>query len=219
MRSLRAAFVLAGLCALVSFAFGENNNEPELLRITPAQVGDLLVCRLQTAGLPGEKQLQSMRSGLVSAVELDLALVDANDETIGGHSLSFSFGFDLWEEVFSVRQENGELRFNSLVEMRTYLSDLGDLPVAPASLLTGSGRYRIRAGLIVHAIAPDEQERVEDVIAGHQRPRREGQDQQEASVSLGHLIRLFYKGGGPGEADQELLSGWFTGKELTSETD
>lgn len=210
--------ILAGLCVVASVAFGVEDDAPRLVRVTPATAGDLLVCRLQTLGLPGEKQLQSMRSGLVSAVELDLALIDENGEIHGGHSLSLRFGFDLWEEVFSVRRAGHEHRFRSLTGMQDYLADLGDLPVAPASFLEPIDRYRLRVRLIVHAIAPDEQERVEDVIVGDQRSHRKGQDQQETSVSLGRLIRLFYKGGRPGRDGQELMSGWFTRRELLDGT-
>ena len=92
------------------------------------------------------------------------------------------------------------------------------MPVIPVSRLAPEARYRLRIGLEVHPIAPAEQDRVEDVIAGDQRPRREGQDQQEASVSLGRLIRFFYKGGGDGRGGQEILSAWFTRKELRDET-
>ncbi len=41
-----------------------------------ARSGDLVVAELHTAGLPGRKLLQSMQSGLVSSVDLDLAVLD-----------------------------------------------------------------------------------------------------------------------------------------------
>jgi len=211
----RTAAVLWLTCwGLVAWA----DEAPRLVDVTPSRMGDQVVCRLQTVGVPGEKQLQSMRSGLESAVELTLAVVDENEKFLGGRSVSLRMAFDLWEEVFSVGQNGEERRFQSLADLQVYLSDLTHLSVGPAALLKPDGRYRIKAQLVVHAIAPDEQKRVEDVIAGEQRPRREGQDQQEASVSLGRLIRLFYKGGGEGQDGQELLSGWFTVGELADET-
>ena len=117
-----------------------------------------------------------------------------------------------------MRSDGGERRFSSLEDLQAYLAELGAVPVAPLGQLAPDARYRLRIGLQVHPIAPAEQERMEDAIAGDQRPRREGQDQQEASVSLGRLIRLFYKGGGEGRAGREILSGWFTRKELRDAT-
>jgi hypothetical protein len=188
-----------------------------VIAVTPARVGDLVVVRLVTEGLPGERLLQSMHSGLVSAVDLDLAVLDDREKVIGGNRLTLQLGFDLWEEVFSVRGDGQERRFQSLDDLEAYLAELRQVPVIPADRLEPASRYRLRIGLQVHPIAPAEQDRVEDVIVGDQRPRREGQDQQEASVSLGRLIRFFYKGGGRDRAGQETLSGWFTGKELSDE--
>ena len=98
-------------------------------------------------------------------------------------------------------------------------SELGGVPVVPLSRLDEGARYRLRIGLKVHPIAPAERSRVEDVIAGEQRPRREGQDQQEAQVSLGRLIRFFYKGSGSGSGGQQILSAWFTRQELVHAKD
>lgn len=211
-RSGVSVLCLAAGLLLAHLAWADG--EARLVEVTPARLGDQVVCRLRTLGLPGEKQLQSMRSGLTSAVELDLAVVDEDDNLLGGRSLSLRMGFELWEEVFSVRSDGHEQRFQSLPELRAYLADLGNLEVAPARALMPAGRYRLRVGLVVHSIAPDERQRVEDVIVGEQRRHHEGQDQQEASVSLGRLIRFFYKGGREGAGGQELVSGWFMPKEL-----
>lgn len=210
----RRAWLVLAVCLLGGAVGTRAQEDPRLVRVTPGLSGDQVVCRLQTRGLPGEKQLQSMRSGLVAAVELDLALVDEGDNLLGGRSLSLRMAFDLWDEVFSVRADGRERRFNSLADLRTYLADLQGLPVAPAAALAGGESCRLRVGLVVHAIAPDERQHVEDVIAGEQRSRREGQDQQEATVSLGRLIRLFYKGGGETREGQQLVSEWFTGRGL-----
>lgn len=211
----RAALLLAGGCVCVAAlaAHGADENA-RLVRVTPARVGDQVVCRLSTEGLPGAKQLQSMRSGLVAAVELNLALVNEDEQVLAGRALSLRMGFDLWDEVFSVHSDGRERRFQTLTDLQSYLAELRDVPVAPSALLGGEGRYRLQVGLVVHAIAPDEQQRVEDVIAGVQRPRREGQDQQEASVSLGRLIRFFYKGGRDEQGGQKLASDWFRRREL-----
>jgi hypothetical protein len=216
MRRAVAMLGVACWCAVVPVLAADL--DARLLQATASRTGDLVVCRLQTSGLPGAKQLQSMRSGLVSAVELQMALIGENDEILAGRSISLRMGFDLWEEVFSVRADGRERRFNSLSDLQAYLADLQGLPVAAASLIDADKRYRLQVGLVVHSIAPDEQRRVEDVIAGEQRPRREGQDQQEASVSMGRLIRMFYKGRGDEQDGQELASIWFVGKELPDET-
>ncbi|MCB1182989.1 hypothetical protein KDM41_06110 [bacterium] len=188
--------------------------EARLVDVEPVLGDEQLQCRLHTAGLPGAKQLQSMQSGLEASVELNLALVDEGERLLAGRTVSLRMAFDLWDEVFSVRADGRERRFTELSDLKAYLAELGGLVVAPAALLAPDGRYRVQVDMVVHAVAPDEQQRVEDVIVGDGRPRREGQDQQEASVSLGRLIRIFYKGGGDDRAGHALASAWFRGGEV-----
>jgi hypothetical protein len=204
-----ALLLLALLCA-----GARADDAARVTAVAPQRTGDLLVAHLDTRGLPGDKLLQSMRSGLVSAVELDLVLLDEDEHVVAGNRVSLQLAFDLWEEIFSVRADGSERRFRTLDNLEAYLADLRGVPVAPVSALEDAGRYRLRIALAVHPIAPAERDRVEGVIAGESRPRREGQDEQEAQVSLGKLIRFFYKGGGEGGGGQEILSAWFTRREL-----
>jgi hypothetical protein len=190
----------------------------EVTGVAPGRSGGLLVAHLATVGLPGDKLLQSMRSGLVSAVELDLALLDEDQQVLGGNQVWLQLGFDLWEEVYAVTSELATHRFRELSDLQDHLGELQGLPVLPADRLLPDTRYRIRVGLRLHAIAPAQRERVEDAIAGSRRPDREGQDRQQASVSLGRLIRLFYKGGDRPADQQETLSDWFSRGELRDET-
>jgi hypothetical protein len=189
-----------------------------VIDVVPGRSDGLLVAHLATAGLPGDRLLQSMRSGLVSAVELELALLDDNQQVLGGNRIWLQLGFDLWEEIFAVQIEDSAQRFRDLSDLQDHLASLQDLPVFPADRLQPDARYRIRVGLRLHAIAPAQRERVEDALAGDRRPRSDGQDRQEASVSLGRLIRLFYKGGERPADQQETLSVWFSREELRDET-
>ncbi len=216
MRWRRAA---AGLTVWLLAAAAPAADQPaRVTTVVPARAGELVVARLATDGLPGEKLLQSMRSGLVSAVQLDLVLLDAREDVVAGHQVFLQLGFDLWEEVFSVRDDGAERRFRTLADLQAYLAELADVPVAAVDQLAPDARYRLRVALQVHPIAPAQRERVESVIAGGRRPPLAGQDRQEAQVSLGRLIRLFYKSDG-GSGGQETLSGWFTRKELRHEAD
>ncbi len=189
----------------------------QVVKVKPSRVGDLVVCNLKTRGLPAEKQLQSMRSGLVSSVELDLALFDENDHFLAGNSLTLRLAFDLWEEIFSVQDDGNRQEFKSLTDLEDYLADLIHLPVASANSLESGIPMRLKIDLTVHSIAPDERERVGDVIAGDQRSQREGLDRQEASVSLGRLIRFFYKDDGPADSEKSMQSRWFKVGELIHE--
>jgi hypothetical protein len=100
-----------------------------------------------------------------------------------------------------------------------FLASLNQLPVAPVSLLDPQGRYRVQVGLRVHPIAPSQRERVEEAIAGDRSGLSKTEYRQQATVSLGRLIRLFYKKDRGGGWVDEANSHWFTLEELPDAED
>ena len=208
-------FLLCLLGALLLLAPPGARGEEARVRGIDPEVGDgRLQGRLRTSGLPTEKQLQSMRSGLEAAVELHLALQDDGDEVLARRQIVLRMGFDLWDQVYSVRMSGRERRFNGLPELQSYLAEVRGLDLCSTGMLRAEERYRLQVAMVVHAVAPEEQDRVEKVITGESPDPGQGQDQQEASVSLGRLIRIFYKGGQGSDGDQRLLSDWFGGREV-----
>jgi hypothetical protein len=208
------AIVLAAAvaAAAVATAADDDSGEPRIVAIDVARTADRVVCRLRTRGLPGERLEQSMRSGLVSALDFDVSLLDEQAHTVQRGRLTLQLAFDLWEEVFSARDGEHERQFADLQALRAYLSDLAQVPVAPLDRLAGGERYRVEVGLRLHPIAPSQRERLADTIAGDRRPQR-NEDAQELSVSLGRLIRLFYDEDEPAVRG-ESFSRWFTREEL-----
>jgi hypothetical protein len=214
-RGLHAALLLAVAIAIVPAAAAAAAGRG--FAVTPVRAGDQLACRVTTAGLPDERQLQSMRSGLVAALELELALVDEADRVAAARSVTLRLAFDLWEEVFSVMDDGGERRFRSLAELQAHLARLPALPLVSLAALDDGARYRLRAALVARPVARDERERVGNLIAGQARGAPGRQDRQEASVSLGRLIRLFYQGGRDERDGQETASDWFRAREVSVE--
>ncbi len=219
-RPNKLGLLIAILTASIAFA-ADNvvDDGVRVVSVTPARVGDLVVCRLATEGLPGAKLLQSMRSGLVSAIDLDLALLDGRDKVVGENRVSLQLAFDLWEEVFAVRDRDRENRFASYDDLLRFLSSLDRIPVAPVSLLDPKSRYRVQLGLRLHPLAPSQRDRVEEAIAGDRYRLGKTEYRQEATVSLGRLIRLFYKKDGDSDWVGEARSVWFTLEELPDAQD
>lgn len=188
-----------------------------LLGVTPVRAGDQLACRLSLSGLPDERQLQSMRSGLIAAIELDLAVVAADGTVAAARSLTLRLGFDLWDEVFSVAGAVNERRFPTLEALRAWLAAPDALALAPWTLIDANGSYQLRVAMAAQPVARDERERVGHLIAGESRREPARQDRQEASVSLGRLIRFFYQGGRDEHEGLTAASEWFGRREVADE--
>lgn len=224
---LAAATAAAGLSAAASpasAAVADTTGAPRLLALTPARAGGLLVCDVATAGLPGERIVSSLRSGLVSSIDLQLELLDGRERVVAGNRLTLRLAFDLWEEIFAVEGHGGRRPFADLAALQGFLADLRALPVAPLASLAALGdgeRLRLRAGLSLHAVAPSEIARVGEAIAGGAADgAAPGGGGQEVSVSLGRLIRLFYRGGPDrDEPAARAVSPWFRLEELRDAPD
>ncbi len=189
--------------------------EPRITRVAAQRDGGTLVCRIDTEGMPGERILSTLASGLESAVEIRLTVIDDRDRAQLERDYLLRLSFNLWEEVYSVRVADEEVRFPGVEQLRGYLAELPGLRVAPLHSLDG-GRYRIDAGLKLHALAPDERGRVQSMVSGEVPSARASDDGgQEFSVSMGRLIRFFY-GGERGRSDltDHRMSASFTAQEL-----
>jgi len=205
-----AATLALGAVLLATIATaGPDAERARVIGVAPARDGGVLVCSVATAGLPGPRLLSSMRSGLVSAVDLDLELLDGRERVVAGNRLTLRLAFDLWEEVFAVERDGATLRFADLAALTAHLADLRALPVAPLAALRGDGRFRVRVGLSLHPVAPSELARVGEVIEGE--PLTDGRSGggREVSFSVGRLIRLFYRGGERPPPAAEGASDWF----------
>ncbi len=190
---MRARGILtASACTLLlALSFGEplRAETPRILALEPARTDSLLVCRLRTAGLPGPEILSTLRSGLSSAVDLQLEVLDGRGRAIDGRVLRLRLDYDLWDEVFSLAQgdDRGATRLPDDAALQAWFDRTPWLPVAPLAALANAGPVRLRAALRLHAIAPSERERLGEVVSGP--------DGQEVSLGLGKLIRYFYRGG------------------------
>jgi len=192
------------------------NAAPRITLVTPSGQDGLLICRLTTTNLPSERIVSTLRSGLVSAIEFNLEVLQDGNRPVAGNRVMVRLSFDLWEEIYAVDLGGTETRLADLAALRDYLADLPPLLVAPLDALDDTTPAVIRAGLRLHTIAPDTRGRMEGMISGERAADgRHGASGQEVLVSLGKLIRFFYKGGAQDDMDHILDSAPFLTGELT----
>lgn len=187
--------------------------EPRVVSVATGRSEGRLVCRLETEGLPTERVLSTLKSGLTSAVDLHLDLLDPRGSVVAGNMVRLRLSFDLWTEVFMVRMGPESIRLPDDATLDRWLARTPWLPVASLEALAGGGPHRIRAALKVHSIAPSARLEVETLVAGP-----EG---QEVSVGISSLIRLFYQSSGSdvGELEGVVTSLPFNAEDLDDAPD
>jgi hypothetical protein len=195
----RTAAALGVLCLAFAGPAGAAAHKGGAVRITevrPACADTAIVCTIETAGVPDAPSLETLQSGLPSALVYGMSLVDWRGEELGGLRAEIRIEPNLWEEHFVVRTPLGELRVDSLSAVATLLSSLGPFPVRSLRGLAPDRMYRVRVRVAVHPLAPSEIHRVREIFAGE--ARSDDPDRREVAVGLDSLIRLFL-GRGPSE--------------------
>jgi hypothetical protein len=209
--------LLLGPFAVAPAAAGE---EPSIRSVDPARYDARLDAIVRTSRLPGERIASSLESGLPSAVEMRLDLRDADDRIVAERVFFYRIAFDLWEELFRVEGPGADdRRFESLDAVRGFLDELPRLPVARFGEIEAGTRHRLRVGCRLHPVAPRETERLGEWVGGEpdasERERNaRAADEREVSVSLGKIIRFFYRGSGSADEADERFSAWFVPDEL-----
>ncbi|MGQ0722483.1 MAG: hypothetical protein ACT4PE_13055 [Candidatus Eiseniibacteriota bacterium] len=210
-RALQAA-ALSSVSLTFALLDAARAAEPELVAIEPARSATHVTCTVQTAHLPGDRLSSSLESGLPSAIEMDLDLFDGRDRVVGTNRVFLRVAFDLWEEVFRVEGAGEPRSFADLAGLEGFLGRIPRLPVAALGPLDGAKQHRIRVALQLHPVAPKEAERLGQWVAGESGESGETADPdgREVSVSLGEVIRFFYRGARrAGAAESERFSAWF----------
>lgn len=206
------AWVLGILCcggAVTALA-----QEPEVRSVEPGRRGDLLTAAIRAVHLPGARIESSLGTGLPSAIEMHLVLRDDRNRRIGENRVFLRVAYDLWDEVFHLEGAGTDERFVDLASLRSFLTRLPQLPVAPLSVLDETRRHRIRVDCRLHPIAPRETRRLESWVTGTAGTDR-GADNREVSVGLNDLIRFFYKGAQRNDdVTAERFSPWFLAADL-----
>lgn len=188
---------------------------PTIVSIRPYRVGGRLVCRVETADLPGTRAISSMQGGLPSAVDLVLDLMDERDKPLARREITFRLAFDLWEEIFRVNDGESENRFDDATGVEEYLALLENLDLASYYDLHSGETYRIRVGLFCHVIAPAQKNRISKWIAGEANGTSRDTDEREISFGMGSLIRFIF--GGSVETEPPgciAVSPWFRPEEV-----
>ena len=194
------------------------------MSVTPVRYGSLLATLVRTQHLPGDRIASSLESGLPSAIEMRLDLRDARDRTIGESVVFYRVAFDLWDEIFRVEGPGADRTFADLDALEQFLDDLPRLPVASIGGLEMDARHRVRVACRLHPVAPRETEQLGEWVGGEPDAREQERNtsaaaEREVSVSLGRIIRFFYRGSSDADEAAEKFSAWFVPASLPDDSE
>lgn len=182
---------------------------PALLRIAPARQDSLLVCILETVGLPDSRSAETLLSGLPSSLTIVLSLLDGRGKERTHVESEIRMVPDPLEGHITIEAPFGMRRTPSLAGLSEILRALGPLPVAALREVPNTPGTTLRARVAIHPLAPSASERVQGMVG-----EEENGSRREFSIGIGSLLRYFL-GQRPGEHwDLEKRSSPFRRDEL-----
>ena len=208
---MRRAAILTLLAITAATAAAEEG--PQIRSVVPSFADSLLVCRVLTSGIPDAPSAESIESGAPAAVLLTLRLMDGEERVVSERHVECRIVLDLWEGAVRVRTGGEESRLADMDAVRGHFADLAGLPVALRRTLVDGRRYRVHVRADSRPVAPQEEARIREWVAGGGPGDAEG---REVFIGLGSLIRFFFGSARRGEA--EGVSPWFVSRESGLET-
>jgi len=163
--------------------------------IDAARIDSLLVCTLQTSGLPTDEARETIASGLPSALVVSFALFDDRGQRQIESRCRVRIEPDLLEHAYTIQTPLLERRVATLEDVAPLLARLGPLPVAHLAAPDSSRLVWIEARLAVHPLAPAEIERIQALVSGTD---AYAAGRREVSIGLRSLVRAML-GGAPDE--------------------
>ena len=204
----------SGSGAFASEATRSTHDEVALTALRVARSDSLLLCFLGTRGLPGARALETMESGLPSALVFTFDLLDARGKSLLSTSAQVRLEPDPWTRAVRIHTPLADGTFESLSLLRERLLELGPLPVASLARVPRGRPMSLRARVVVHPLAPAEADWAREYITRD--PPRDG---EEVAIPLGALFRYFFGKGAVDGWDSERVSPAFEIAELPLTTD
>ncbi|NUM82018.1 DUF4390 domain-containing protein [bacterium] len=149
-----------------------------------------------------EKVTGTILSGLPMDMSLSWKLVDGNAEIARGeHALQIHY--DVWDEIFSLRNATSEKKFTSLDSLQSYMNSIRNIDVISFASLSRDRFYTIRLRILIKQIGAEQDRTFWDWLNDTEESSIEENSGKEFHFSLSGLLQLFFG------SSQSKKSGWF----------
>lgn len=182
---LGAAGSLAASSAFLP-AIAEEPSAPALVRVIPALMDSVVVCTLETDGLPGSRSLETLASGLPSSLTIVVSLLDGEGKEQTRAESEIRMVPDPLEGHITLDAPFWTRRAPSLAGLSEILHAIGPLPVTLVRSIPAHSSVTLRARVRIHPLAPSTSRRVQGMVG-----KEEEGSRREFSIGIGSLLRYF----------------------------
>ncbi len=152
---------------------------------------ELLVCDVASTGLFPERIIGTVRSGLPAVVELFFHVTGPDDDTVAEGVRSYSLGYDVWEGVYSITENDSTIIFPSFQSMRRVMEQLRNVTLVPVHSLVPAQSYNVRLSLAVNPLQGTDRRTIDSWVRENVRRSRDD-SWKEQVLNVNEMIAHFF---------------------------
>ncbi len=165
--------------------------------------GDRLLVDVMAADLLDERTTMTVDSGLPGTCVYHLRIEDRQHRAVVDQWVEMSLRLDLWEGVYLLEGTGAPRSFPTLAAADSAWSRIRGHGLVAIDRLQAGAEYRLKIGLAVQPLAPEDRERLSRYVS-----RNSGGAGEEVALDVGKVFSRLFRGSG-GDASVESHVGEF----------
>lgn len=166
-----------------------------LTHIQPYKTDDSLMVEFSCQNLIENKIRKSLLAGLPLIVNLNIQLISRGEQEVLAERKVYHVSYDVWEEYFSVRDENGtSRRFRMLKDLQDWFGKISGIALAPLSRLQPGQEYRVKMDSRVIVLTRKQSEQLKWWMQGGDQLEEDLPSQERSTgfkLNLNRMVQLF----------------------------
>jgi hypothetical protein len=179
------------LCCGTHPARAEDESRPAIIRIEIYVNSEKVSCDVTSKGLFSEKIIGTVQSGLPAVIELFYQMMAGSEGTVLRGVHSYSLGYDVWDDVYSISAEDSVEHFTTFDAMRLAIENLRNVPIVPIADIAAELEYSISMSLAVNPLQGSDKRKIEGWVSDNMRSDQD-KTRREQVLNLNDLINHFF---------------------------
>jgi len=179
------------LCFGAHSVRAEDEMRPAIVRVEIYINSEKLSCDVTSKGLFSEKIIGTVQSGLPAVIELFYQMMAGSEGTVLRGVHSYSLGYDVWDDVYSISAEDSVEHFTTLDAMRLAIENLRNVPIVPMNEIAAELEYSISMSLAVSPLQGSDKRKIEGWVSDNMRSDQD-KTRREQVLNLNDLINHFF---------------------------
>ena len=188
---------MAAVCAVILLIVGwsqpahAEDMRPTIDGVTLAVDQGYIIGDVASSGLFSERITGTVKSGLPAVVDLFYYFSTPDGSSVAENVLSFSLGYDVWEDIYSIKAPDTTLSFPTFADMRQAIENLHRLRLVALDSLAPGRSYRVHISIMINPLRGADREKIAGWVSENMRTSED--DSWHGQVlNLNELISHFF---------------------------